>query len=137
MRLYEDRPAGTVDRARLLRRHAPEPERRLLRALRHAFPDHKWRHQAPIGPFFADMLCFADNLVIEVDGDTHVAASDAHRDAFVAGKGFRTLRFTNADVMQNLDGVLTEISFFLREKEGAHAKHGKDEGGTNVKGAVA
>ena len=135
MRLYEDRPAGTVDRARFLRRTAPEPERRLLRALRSALPDRKWRHQAPIGPFFADMLCFADKLVIEVDGDTHVAANDARRDAFIAREGFRTLRFANAEGAENLEGVLARISFFLREKEGA--PQAKDEFGTYDKGAVA
>ncbi|MEH3157561.1 MAG: DUF559 domain-containing protein [Sphingomonas taxi] len=132
MRLYEDQPSGTVPRARQLRRDAPEPERRLLHALREAFPHLKWRHQAPVGPFYADMLCLSEKLVIEVDGDTHAGAGnrDASRAAFMAGKGYRTLRFSNADVMTNLEGVITQISFSLREKEGARTAKpcGKDEG---------
>ncbi len=123
MRLYEKQPIGTVPRARQLRRDASEPERRLLRALRETYPHLKWRHQTPLGPFFADMLCFSEKLVIEVDGDTHAVAEgyDASREAFMASEGYRTVRVTNADVMTNLEGVLAQISFSLREKNGARA----------------
>ncbi|MEK9209819.1 endonuclease domain-containing protein [Sphingomonas sp. 2378] len=132
MRHYDNHRSGTVQRARQLRRDASEPERRLLRALREAYPHLKWRHQAPLGPFFADMLCFSEKLVIEVDGDTHAVAEghDASRKGFMAREGYRTIRVSNADVMENLDGVIRRISFSLREKEGARAvePRGKDEG---------
>ena len=62
MRLYQDKPSGTVNRARQLSRNASDPERRLLRALREAFPHLKWRHQAPVGPFYADILCLSEKL---------------------------------------------------------------------------
>ncbi|ODP37297.1 endonuclease domain-containing protein [Sphingomonas turrisvirgatae] len=132
MRLYEDQPSGTVPRARQLRREASEPERRLLRALREALPAYKWRHQAPVGPFYADILRFAGKLVIEVDGDTHAdTMRDASRTAIIEREGFNVIRFTNTDVMQNLDGVLTQISLSLREREGARpceSRDGKGEG---------
>ena len=140
MRLYEGKPIGTVPRARQLRRDAPTPERHLLRALRNAFPHLKWRHQAPLGPYFADILCFSERLVIEVDGDTHATstAHDAIRTAFITRDGYRVIRFANYDVMANTEGVLTQISFSLREKEGAHAQHGKDEGvAADEKGGTA
>ncbi|WP_229664310.1 endonuclease domain-containing protein [Sphingomonas metalli] len=129
MRSYNNHRSGTVQHARQLRREAPEPERRLLRALREAFPHLKWRHQASVGPFFADILCFSERLVIEVDGDTHAASqsADAQRMAYMAREGYRTIRVTNADVVQNIEGVIQHVSFSLREKEGAHAQHGKDE----------
>ncbi len=112
MRLYANQPIGTVPRARQLRREEPEPERRLLRALREAFPTRKWRHQAPVGPFFADILCFSEALVIEVDGDTHAEAieRDAARTAVIAAEGLRVIRFTNDDVTHHLDGVLAAVS---------------------------
>jgi len=118
VRNYDNHCSGTGQRARELRRDAPAPERRLLRALREAFPNLKWRHQAPLGPFYADMLCFSEKLVIEVDGDTHAGAEghDASRAGFMAHEGYRTIRVTNADVMQNLNGVIEQISFSLREK---------------------
>jgi len=132
MRLYRNQPSGTVSRARELRHDAPEPERRLPRALREAFPELKWRHQAPVGPFFADILCFSERLIIEVDGDTHIGAEayDARRTALMESEGFRVLRVWNSDVSENLEGVIAQISFSLREKEGARAlkARGKDEG---------
>jgi len=50
------------------------------------------------------------------------------------------LRFTNPDVMTNLEGVITQISFSLREKEGARTAQpcGKDEASTaQEKGGTA
>ena len=85
----------------------------------------------PFGPFYADLLCFSEKLAIEVDGDTHAttAGHDASRSAFMRREGYTVIRFGNPDVMQNLDGVLTQIAFSLREKEGARrVSGGKDEG---------
>jgi len=129
MRLYEGRSSGTVARARQLRREASEPERRRLRALREAFPHLKWRHQAPVGPFYADLLCFSERLVIEVDGDTHAGHEeyDATRTRAIDREGLRVIRFTNNDVIQNLEGVIATISLSLREREGA-PKARKGEG---------
>ncbi len=142
MRSYDNHRSGTVQRARQLRRDASGPERRLLRALRQTYPHLKWRHQTPLGPFFADMLCFSEKLVIEVDGDTHAVAEgyDASREDFMARERYRTIRVTNADVMTNLEGVIHQISFSLREKEGARTAQpcGKDEGiSSKKKGGVA
>ena len=130
MELYDRRSGGTVDRARHLRRNASEPERRLLRALREALPHLKWRHQAPVGSFYADILCFSEKLVIEVDGDTHAESEDrdANRSAIIAREGFHVIRFTNTEVTQNLEGVLTQISLSLREREeAAQRREGEGE----------
>lgn len=114
---YRPLQSGSVDRARQLRRDAPKPERRLLRALREAFPGHKWRHQSPVGPYYVDILCFAERLAIEVDGDTHADSErhDAVRTAFIAREGFRVLRFANGDVMENVEGVLSVVAATLGE----------------------
>ncbi len=142
MQLYEDQPSGTVTRARELRREASEPERRLLRALREAFPDLKWRHQAPVGLFYADILCFSAKLIVEVDGDDHMLKikADAMRTRFLNNQGYRVIRFANADVMGNMDGVIASISLSLREREGARSPQasGKGEGDrAQEKGAAA
>ncbi|HMJ93297.1 MAG TPA: DUF559 domain-containing protein [Allosphingosinicella sp.] len=47
--------------------------------------------------------------MVEIDGDTHEAARDAGRDAHLAALGFTTIRFTNDDVRDNMDSVLTNI----------------------------
>ncbi|MDB5711148.1 MAG: hypothetical protein JWL96_3218 [Sphingomonas bacterium] len=131
MRLYEHQPVGTVPRARQLRRDAPEPERRLLRVLREAFPEQKWRHQSPVGPYYIDILCLAERLAIEVDGDTHADSEryDVARTRGIEGEGFRVMRFANGDVMEKLEGVVTQISLSLWEREGApKARKGEDSG---------
>lgn len=119
MRLYEQQPIGTVPRARQLRRDAPEPERRLLRALREAYPEVKWRHQVPVGPFFADILCFAARLIIEIDGDDHATKvkRDTARTRFLQNEGYDVIRFANADVMEAIDGVVSTIARAVADKQ--------------------
>jgi very-short-patch-repair endonuclease len=136
MRLYERQPGGTIDRARQLRRAASGPERRLLRAVREAFPSLKWRHQVPIGPYYVDILCFAERLVIEVDGDTHAHFEDhdATRTRFIERQGYRVIRVGNPDVVQNLSGVLARILLVL-QGEATAPRLSRIEGGTNDEGA--
>ena len=133
MRLYQDQPSGTVPQLRELRRNATDAEKQLLRALRTAFPERKWRFQAPVGPFRVDLLCFAERLVIEVDGGQHAEAAeyDARRTRFVESEGYRVLRFWNNDVLENIDGVIALVANSLsqREREGG-AKRRKGEGGS-------
>ncbi|MDQ2763112.1 MAG: DUF559 domain-containing protein [Pseudomonadota bacterium] len=134
MRLYENQPSGTVFRARILRRNATEAETRVLRALKDSFPTMKWRRQVPIGPYYADILCFAGKLVIEVDGGQHDEAGsyDARRTRFIEDEGYTVLRVWNNDVLGNADGVIEAIrnSLSHREREGARAAQpsGKGEG---------
>ncbi len=107
---------GTTDRARCLRRDATPAEKKLWSALRAGNLDgFKFRRQQRIGPFVADFACQSARLVIEVDGDSHVAQIDydARRTEFLAREGYRVLRFTNADVMDNLDGVCRAIELAL------------------------
>ena len=132
MHLYQNQPSGTVDRARELRRNANPAEKRLLRALRETFPALKWRHQAPVGPFYVDILCIGERLAIEVDGASHAEAGndDAARTRFVEREGYRVLRVWNNDAMGNVEGVIEQVSLSLREREGARSAKpsGKGEG---------
>jgi len=50
-------------------------------------------------------------LIVEVDGDTHATtqAADDRRSAYLENEGFRVIRFSNAEVMENIEGVLTYI----------------------------
>ena len=90
----------------------------------------RFSRQMPVGPYICDFLSRRALLVIEVDGDSHVATveHDAKRDAFLRARGLRILRFSNADVMGNLEGVVHVISAALadsptpdpsREREGS------------------
>lgn len=78
-----------------------------------------FRRQVPVGPYIVDFLCHAAKLIIEVDGGQHFESVNQERDerrtAFLAGKGFRVLRFNNHDVMTNRNGVLEMIALALKE----------------------
>ena len=102
-------------RARTMRNNPTEPEQRLWMALRDSrLAGCRFRRQDVIGRRIVDFFCPARGLVIEVDGDTHEAEEDAQRDArMLRDFGFATLRFTNADVMGNLDGCLTRLQIAL------------------------
>lgn len=93
-----------------MRNNPTEPEKRLWRALSRKQLGAKFRRQAVIPPFIVDFLCPSLKLIIEVDGDTHDAATDVARDARLSALGYRVLRFSNADVMGNMDGVYAVIS---------------------------
>ena len=101
----------TRNRAKQLRANLTEPERRLWNAIRANRIGVKFQRQAVLPPYIADFACRSERLVIEVDGDTHAdrQAYDAARTAALARQGYRVLRFTNADVMGNLDGVVRAI----------------------------
>jgi len=72
-----------------------------------------FRRQAPIGPYVADFACLRARLVIELDGPSHTELGaeekDAQRTAWLESEGYRVLRFWNAEVYENIDGVLDTI----------------------------
>ena len=72
---------------------------------------HKFRRQAPIGPYIVDFCCFSRNLIVEVDGGQHAGSqTDNQRTRLLKIKGFRELRFWNHYVLANTEGVLEVIS---------------------------
>jgi very-short-patch-repair endonuclease len=96
--------------AREMRIEPTEPEKLLWRRLsRSQLGGYKFRRQAVLEPFIADFFCPAKGLVVELDGETHLHETDSLRDAQMAKQGFVTLRFTNADIRSNMEGVLITI----------------------------
>src|ERR1044072_915292 len=108
---------GRVTVERKLRSNQTDAERKLWLALRdRRLGGFKFVRQEAIGPFIVDFVCRERTLVIEVDGGQHADnARDARRDAYLAGEGYRVLRFWNNDVLANRDGVLLTILDALNE----------------------
>ena len=105
-------PVEMTRRARLLRREATFPERLLWSRLRGGRAGGlKFRRQHPFGPYIADFYCAALQLVIEVDGRTHIgrAEADERRTRYLEKRGLRVLRFTNDDVIRDVDAVVATI----------------------------
>jgi adenine-specific DNA-methyltransferase len=78
----------------------------------------KFRRQVPVQGFIVDFLCLQKMLAVELDGGQHTDPGqiryDEQRTQKLFGSGFRELRFSNIDVLRDIDMVLTEI---LREAE--------------------
>jgi very-short-patch-repair endonuclease len=99
-------------------RHKPTPaEDKLWQKLRGKTIDgKKFRRQHAIDRFIVDFYCAAAKLVVEVDGSIHdyTAEEDAIRQQFLEEvHGLTVLRFSNGDVIQNMDGVLERIGEYL------------------------
>jgi len=100
------------DRVRSLRRGGTDAEQLLWRHLRSRQLDgFKFRRQMWFCGFIADFACVEAKLIVEADGGQHAEATeyDDRRSAAFAAEGYRTLRFWNNDVLENIEGVLTAI----------------------------
>lgn len=74
---------------------------------------YKFRRQHIIGKYIADFVCLEQKLVIEIDGLIHQLPenkeSDEIRTQWLNDNGFRVIRFTNNQVLNDTEGVLNEI----------------------------
>jgi very-short-patch-repair endonuclease len=101
-------------RAKQSRRTMTRAETLLWRHLKaHRLARLSFRRQTPIGDYIADFVAHSCKLVVEVDGESHDfeerVRHDERRDQWLASRGYRVLRFTNSDVMGNLEGVALAI----------------------------
>lgn len=108
-------------RARALRKVMPEAEKKLWALLRRKQLDgFRFRRQHPVPPYFLDFYCFAQKLAVELDGWQHgddaAQAYDTRRDAYIAARGIRVLRFWNEDVFDHADDVVAAIYAALMGK---------------------
>ena len=107
------RDAELLSRAKWMRSNPTPAEARLWTHLRAGrFEQRKFKHQTVLAPYIVDFSARSAMLIIEADGDTHgtTADYDARRTDFLNRRGWRVLRFTNAEIMGNIEGVLTLIA---------------------------
>ena len=104
--------------ARENRKAMSEPALRMWLELRAArFLGIKFRREKVIGPYIADFAANDPKLVIEIDGDTH-DTDDEHdhiRTGILNQHGYRVVRYSNVDVMHNLEGVLMDLAAVIAE----------------------
>jgi adenine-specific DNA-methyltransferase len=76
-----------------------------------------FRRQHAIGPYIVDFFCAKAKLVVEVDGDSHAQQTtyDEKRTTWLMVRGYRVLRFTNREVIHQLDAVVEEIARVVGE----------------------
>jgi len=69
--------------------------------------------QRPIGSYIADFYCDKAKLIIEIDGGQHYEKEnilkDRTRDEYFRKIGLRVVRFTNLDILKNIDNVVESV----------------------------
>lgn len=100
--------------AQELRKNMTDAERRLWSKLRKKqLNGFFFSSQKPIGGYIVDFYCHKASLVIEVDGGQHLTDEgieyDKVRDASLKSMELTILRFTNTEVLNNINGVLQVI----------------------------
>ena len=75
----------------------------------------KFQRQVVIAPYIADFASRSKKLIIELDGETHAGREDydAARTLYLETRGYRVLRFTNAQMMKDAEGVMRVILISL------------------------
>jgi very-short-patch-repair endonuclease len=106
---------STLDKRKELRKNQTEPEKILWQYLRNRqLNGYKFFRQYGIGEYIADFYSSQLKLVIEIDGDSHFTDEaveyDKIRTQFFNSLGIEVIRFTNENVIRNIEGVIYRIS---------------------------
>jgi very-short-patch-repair endonuclease len=106
--------ARAVATARRLRKAMTPAEKSLWFELRRLpLEGTHFRRQTPVGPFIADFACHGAKLILELDGGAHlapdVAVDDLERQQWIEGRGYRVLRFSNAEILRDVKSVVRRI----------------------------
>jgi len=108
--------------ARELRRNATKSEVRLWQKLKrdqmHGYDFHR---QKPIDQYIVDFFCNRLRLAIEVDGYSHEILEVWERDVKKTNRlnelGIEVLRFSDAQVLKDMDNVLRVIEEYIFQFE--------------------
>lgn len=107
--------------ARDLRNNSTKAEIRvwteLLRAKK--MLGYPFLRQRPIDRYIADFLCKDLKLIIEIDGGSHNMKGnyDKQRDERLKELGYTTLRFTNEEVILNIENVKLAIEHWIQNRK--------------------
>ena len=97
-----------------------EAEQVLWEQLRTKKLSFKFRRQHIVDEFIVDFICIEKRLIIEVDGKYHNTKeqqeADELRTEILNTLGFKVIRFTNEEVIGDIDKVLKHISEELKHR---------------------
>ncbi len=81
----------------------------------------KFRRQYSVDKYILDFYCPAYKVGIEADGGQHYEIEgqqrDKKREIALSGSGVKILRFSDADILTNIEGVWETIQQELRKGE--------------------
>ncbi|PHQ29792.1 leucine--tRNA ligase [Leeuwenhoekiella nanhaiensis] len=123
-----------LERAQEMRDKPTKAEALLWSKLRGKKTGFKFRQQHPIDQYIVDFVCLSAQLIIEVDGDVHQYQmnKDAERQLLLEQKkGFKVLRFSNDEVLNNVEKVVEAITVEIERREKV-LPLGEDLGGERI-----
>jgi very-short-patch-repair endonuclease len=105
------RQYGQTERARDLRQKENPAEASMWTVLKdRQLGGFKFVRQLPIGPYYADFVCRALKLVVEIDGSQHVDSEhDRRRDQVMVRMGYSVLRVPSGLVLRQRREVCDTI----------------------------
>lgn len=82
---------------------------------------YQFRRQRPVLQYIADFMCKELKLVIEVDGLTHqweeISEKDKQKTNALEQAGFKLVRFTDEEILKNMNAVIEIIKCVVEERE--------------------
>jgi very-short-patch-repair endonuclease len=110
----------TIRTASILRKNTTLAEKILWKNLRdRKLFEVKFRRQHPVDIFIVDFYCHEIKLVIEIDGEIHETVEakeyDSSRQSHLEDLGLTVIRFSNHEVIFEMDSVLCRISGIISE----------------------
>jgi leucyl-tRNA synthetase len=108
-----------LERAKEMRANPTLAEAALWDQLRNKNLDAKFRQQHLIGDYIVDFVCLDKKLIVEVDGKIHDSQieEDAKRTEILENNYFKVIRFTNDEVLGNIEAVLKTIQEELSKRK--------------------
>ena len=99
------------------RNNPTEAESILWEYLKGGFMGEHFRRQHVLLDYIPDFVCLSKKIIIEIDGGYHFEGEqperDAEREEELAKQGFTILRFTNEEIINDIDKVLETITNHL------------------------
>jgi very-short-patch-repair endonuclease len=115
---------SNIERSRALRRNQTDAERKLWSVLRNRqLSGVKFRRQFSVGRYILDFYSPEHKLAIEANGGQHYQDRGRKRDDLRAKElselGVQILRFSDGDILNNLEGVCCVIKEAIGDKKAA------------------
>lgn len=110
-------------KAFFLRNRETDVEKLLWNRLKKNQLGCRFKRQHPISHYVADFYCHKAKIVVELDGQYHSRkdqkARDLLREADINEFGLSVLRFSDQQVIENIDQVVSEIRIHISHRREA------------------
>lgn len=119
--MWKDASGIVFSNAKELRKSPTKAEEVMWLTLRNNhLKGYKFRRQHPLLHYVVDFYCHQLKLVVEIDGEYHQTVEqtklDKERTVNIEFQGLDVIRFTNDEVLTDIDTVLNKIREFIQSK---------------------